>query len=55
VAARVNDLLSRMSLDEKLGQMPQAERVSVTGADISAEQVDAKYGQRRSQSSRIGR
>lgn len=36
VATRVGDLLSRMSLDEKLGQMTQAERGSVTAADVTA-------------------
>jgi beta-glucosidase len=35
VATRVADLLSRMSLDEKLGQMTQAERASVTPAQIT--------------------
>ncbi|GAA1412616.1 glycoside hydrolase family 3 protein [Catellatospora coxensis] len=35
VATRVNDLMSRMTLDEKLGQMTQAERGSVTAADIT--------------------
>ncbi|HEX5997386.1 MAG TPA: glycoside hydrolase family 3 N-terminal domain-containing protein [Jiangellales bacterium] len=35
VATRVNDLLSRMSLDEKLGQMTQAERASVTNAQVT--------------------
>src|SRR6266540_2075540 len=35
VATRVNDLLSRMSLDEKLGQMTQAERLAVTNAQIT--------------------
>jgi beta-glucosidase len=35
VATRVNDLLSRMSLDEKLGQMTQAERAAVTNAQIT--------------------
>ncbi|MBO3749552.1 glycoside hydrolase family 3 C-terminal domain-containing protein [Streptosporangiaceae bacterium NEAU-GS5] len=35
VATRVNDLLSRMSLDEKIGQMTQAERASVTNAQIT--------------------
>jgi beta-glucosidase len=35
VATRVADLLARMSLDEKLGQMTQAERASVTGAQIT--------------------
>jgi beta-glucosidase len=36
VATRVADLMSRMSLDEKLGQMTQAERASVSGSDITA-------------------
>ncbi|MBV1851561.1 glycoside hydrolase family 3 protein [Catellatospora tritici] len=36
VATRVSDLLSRMSLDEKLGQMTQAERGSATPADVTA-------------------
>ena len=35
VATRVNDLLSRMTLDEKIGQMTQAERASVSSADIT--------------------
>jgi beta-glucosidase len=35
VATRVNDLLSRMTLDEKLGQMTQAERLAVTNAQIT--------------------
>ncbi|MCI4065965.1 glycoside hydrolase family 3 C-terminal domain-containing protein [Micromonospora sp. R77] len=35
VATRVADLLSRMTLDEKLGQMTQAERGSVTAADLT--------------------
>jgi beta-glucosidase len=35
VSVRVDDLLSRMSLDEKIGQMTQAERKSVTNADIT--------------------
>ena len=35
VATRVDDLLSRMTLDEKLGQMTQAERASVSGAQIT--------------------
>jgi beta-glucosidase len=35
VATRVNDLLGRMSLDEKLGQMTQAERSAVTNAQIT--------------------
>ena len=36
VPARVADLLGRMTLDEKLGQMTQAERADVTTADIAA-------------------
>jgi beta-glucosidase len=35
VATRVNDLMSRMTLDEKIGQMTQAERASVSSADIT--------------------
>src|SRR5919108_2622818 len=35
VRDRVEDLLSRMSLDEKLGQMTQAERGSITNDDIT--------------------
>jgi beta-glucosidase len=35
VADRVGDLLSRMTLDEKIGQMTQAERTAVTDADIA--------------------
>lgn len=35
VATRVNDLLSRMSLDEKLGQMTQAERNAVSNAQVT--------------------
>jgi beta-glucosidase len=35
VATRVNDLLARMSLDEKLGQMTQAERAAVSNAQIT--------------------
>ncbi|HZJ63216.1 MAG TPA: glycoside hydrolase family 3 N-terminal domain-containing protein, partial [Kofleriaceae bacterium] len=35
VATRVNDLLGRMSLDEKIGQMTQAERNSVSTAQIT--------------------
>ncbi|WP_328916883.1 MULTISPECIES: glycoside hydrolase family 3 N-terminal domain-containing protein [unclassified Streptomyces] len=34
VATRVDDLLSRMTLDEKIGQMTQAERVAVSNSDI---------------------
>ncbi|HET8683385.1 MAG TPA: glycoside hydrolase family 3 N-terminal domain-containing protein, partial [Micromonosporaceae bacterium] len=36
VATRVADLLGRMSLDEKLGQMTQAERGAVSNADITS-------------------
>src|SRR5262245_1547150 len=35
VSVRVADLPSRMSLDEKIGQMTQAERLAVSGADIT--------------------
>ncbi|WP_181958263.1 glycoside hydrolase family 3 N-terminal domain-containing protein [Nonomuraea deserti] len=35
-ADRVDDLMSRMSLDEKLGQMTQAERGSVSASDVTA-------------------
>ncbi|GIH05028.1 hypothetical protein Rhe02_30950 [Rhizocola hellebori] len=35
VATRVADLLPRMTLDEKLGQMTQAERAAVSNADIT--------------------
>ncbi|HCT78874.1 MAG TPA: beta-glucosidase [Micromonosporaceae bacterium] len=35
VPVRVDDLLGRMSLDEKLGQMTQAERGSVTASDLT--------------------
>ena len=35
VAERVADLLSRMSLDDKLGQMTQAERGSITPGDLT--------------------
>ena len=35
IPARVNDLLSRMSLDEKLGQMTQAERNAVSTGQIT--------------------
>jgi beta-glucosidase len=36
VQTRVEDLLSRMTLDEKIGQMTQAERASVTTANVPA-------------------
>jgi beta-glucosidase len=39
VAARVADLLGRMSLDEKIGQMTQGERASVTPADLTAHRL----------------
>jgi beta-glucosidase len=35
IPTRVNDLLSRMSLDEKIGQMTQAERGAVSNAQIT--------------------
>src|SRR5690349_7865050 len=35
IPARVSDLLSRMSLDEKVGQMTQAERNAVSNADLT--------------------
>ncbi|MDT5027165.1 MAG: beta-glucosidase, partial [Micromonosporaceae bacterium] len=35
VATRVSDLLGRMSLDEKIGQMTQAERLAVSNSDIT--------------------
>jgi beta-glucosidase len=35
VADRVADLMARMSLDDKLGQMTQAERGSVSAADVT--------------------
>jgi beta-glucosidase len=35
VAERVTDLLARMSVDEKIGQMTQAERASATAADVT--------------------
>jgi beta-glucosidase len=36
VTVRVDDLMSRMSLDEKIGQMTQAEKGSVTPAGVAA-------------------
>jgi beta-glucosidase len=36
IPTRVADLLARMSLDEKIGQMTQAERGSVSTADVTA-------------------
>jgi len=35
VATRVEDLLGRMNLDDKLGQMTQAERASISGAQVT--------------------
>ncbi|SEU12534.1 glycoside hydrolase family 3 N-terminal domain-containing protein [Nonomuraea wenchangensis] len=35
VPTRVSDLMSRMSLDDKIGQMTQAERGSVSAADVT--------------------
>ena len=35
VTERVDDLLSRMTLDDKVGQMIQAERAEVTAADVT--------------------
>ncbi len=34
VSARVSDLLDRMSLDQKIGQMTQTERLSITSAEV---------------------
>src|SRR3954447_16820309 len=39
VPVRVADLLSRMSLDEKLGQMTQAERLAVSNNDITTNRL----------------
>src|SRR5262245_17727663 len=39
VPVRVADLLGRMSLDKKIGQMTQAERQAVSGADITANRL----------------
>ncbi|MCA2218142.1 glycoside hydrolase family 3 protein [Jidongwangia harbinensis] len=36
VATRVDDLLARMTLDDKVGQMTQAERKVVTAADLTS-------------------
>jgi beta-glucosidase len=35
VSTRVTDLLARMTLDDKIGQMTQGERASVTAADVT--------------------
>ncbi|MFC7531728.1 glycoside hydrolase family 3 N-terminal domain-containing protein [Actinoplanes sp. GCM10030250] len=39
VATRVTDLLGRMSLDDKIGQMTQSERGTTTAADITSFRV----------------
>jgi beta-glucosidase len=39
VTSRVNDLMSRMTLDDKLGQMTQAERGAVTPAQSAASKL----------------
>ncbi|MEU7906459.1 glycoside hydrolase family 3 N-terminal domain-containing protein [Actinoplanes sp. NPDC049118] len=39
VADRVSDLLARMTLDDKIGQMTQAERGSITAAGITSYRV----------------
>ncbi|MDL4816103.1 glycoside hydrolase family 3 protein [Actinomadura opuntiae] len=39
VAARVDDLLSRMSLDDKLGQMTQPERRYITPAEVGTYRI----------------
>ncbi|MCO8275142.1 glycoside hydrolase family 3 C-terminal domain-containing protein [Actinoplanes sp. TRM 88003] len=39
VATRVADLLSRMSLDDKVGQMTQAERGVISAADVTSYRV----------------
>src|SRR5213593_4590744 len=39
VPVRVADLLGRMSLDEKIGQMTQAERQAVNGGDITTNRL----------------
>ncbi|NRQ39933.1 glycoside hydrolase family 3 protein, partial [Nonomuraea sp. NN258] len=41
VATRVSDLMGRMSPDDKLGQMTQAERGSVSAGDITAHRLGA--------------
>src|SRR5215213_6703686 len=43
VATRVSDLLTRMALDEKLGQMAQAERRRQDGRLLTAQEI-ATYG-----------
>jgi beta-glucosidase len=39
VADRVSDLLARMTLDDKIGQMTQAERAVVTASDITTYRI----------------
>ncbi|MBC7978222.1 MAG: glycoside hydrolase family 3 C-terminal domain-containing protein [Myxococcales bacterium] len=39
IATRVNDLLSRMTLDEKIGQMTQAERLAVNNSQITQSRI----------------
>ena len=39
VAERVTDLLARMSLDDKIGQMTQAERAAITAANLTQYRV----------------
>src|SRR3954452_22682013 len=39
VPARVADLMSRMSLDDKLGQMTQAERLAASPSDVAANRL----------------
>src|SRR5687768_8551900 len=39
VATRVADLLGRMSLDDKIGQMTQSERGTTTAADVTSHRV----------------
>ncbi|MGC4954840.1 glycoside hydrolase family 3 protein [Actinomadura citrea] len=39
VAARVEDLLARMSLDDKIGQMTQAERLEAGAPDVTAHRL----------------
>src|SRR2546429_9886472 len=51
VPVRVADLLGRMSLDEKLGQMTQAERLAVSGTDITANRLGPLLVRRRSATS----
>src|SRR3954447_21903038 len=39
VAQRVGDLLSRMSLDDKIGQMTQVERLAASPSDVAASRI----------------